>query len=256
MKTPLYERHAALGAKLVPFAGWEMPIQYQGILTEHRAVREHVGLFDVSHMGRIIIKGADAEKLLDHASTNRISGKADGTATYTVWCNAHGGCIDDLIVYKINNTSFFVIANAANRDKDLSHIKSLAKQLNANVEITNAYSRSGIIALQGPSAFPMLTSLLPEAASIKPMHFIELKNENLFISRTGYTGAGGFEFYGSADEIIEWWDLLLDKGQIIWIQPIGLGARDTLRLEMGFALYGHELADDIAPNESCVGLDD
>jgi aminomethyltransferase len=250
MRTPLYDRHIALGAKIVPFAGWEMPIQYKGILAEHQAVRQAVGLFDVSHMGRIHIRGPDAEQLLDFLSTNRITGKAPGSATYAVWCHAHGGSVDDTIVYKIDDTHFFIIANAGNRDKDLVHLGTQAQLQNANVEIEEIFSQAGILALQGPASFPLLTSLLPDVASLKPMRFLSLDNGKFFISRTGYTGAGGFELYGSASKIVEWWDQLMEKGQEYGIQPIGLGARDTLRLEMGFALYGHELSDTIAPNES------
>lgn len=252
MRTALYDRHLSLGAKIVPFAGWDMPIQYKGILAEHQAVRQAVGLFDVSHMGRIKVSGLDAERLLDYLSTNRIAGKSPGTAIYTVWCHAHGGSVDDVIVYKIDNTHFFVIANASNRDKDLAHLGAYASLLALDVEIQEVFSQAGVIALQGPSAFPLLESILPEVKSLKPMHFMQIGNgeKEFFVSRTGYTGAGGFEIYGSAQSIVEWWDLLMDHGQRYGIQPIGLGARDTMRLEMGFALYGHELSDAIAPSES------
>ncbi len=250
MRTVLYDRHIALGAKMVSFAGWEMPVQYKGVLAEHQAVRQTVGLFDISHMGRIKVDGSDAERLLDYISTNRLMGKAPGTATYTVWCYAHGGSVDDVIVYKRDANHFFIIANASNRDKDLVHLGTQAQLQEYEVEIQESFSQAGILALQGPLACPLLASLVPDVQSLKPMQFLSLGNEDFFISRTGYTGAGGFELYGSADKIVEWWDLLMEKGQAYGIQPIGLGARDTLRLEMGFALYGHELSDTIAPNES------
>lgn len=250
MKTALYDRHIALGAKMIPFAGWEMPVQYKGILAEHQAVRQAVGLFDISHMGRIKVQGPDAERLLDFLSTNRLTQKSPRTATYTVWCHAHGGSVDDVIIYKRDAANFFIIANASNRDKDLVHLGTQAQLQDYEVEIQEVFSQEGILALQGPSAFPLLASLVPEVQVLKPMQFLSLGNEDCFISRTGYTGAGGFEFYASADKIVEWWDLLMEKGQAYDIQPIGLGARDTLRLEMGFALYGHELSDTIAPNES------
>lgn len=250
MKTALYDQHVALGAKLVPFAGWEMPLQYKGILSEHQAVRQAVGLFDVSHMGRIHIQGPDVEQLLDFLSTHRIAGRKPGSAAYTVWCDAHGGSIDDVIVYKIDENHFFVIANASNRDKDLVHLSTQAQLQSFDVEIQETFSQAGILALQGPSAFPLLTSLLPEVQFLKPMHFLAFDNGNFFVSRTGYTGAGGFELYGLAQKIVEWWNLLMEEGRAYGIQPAGLGARDTLRLEMGFALYGHELSDTIAPNES------
>jgi aminomethyltransferase len=250
MRTALYDRHVALGAKIISFAGWEMPVQYQGILAEHQAVRQAVGLFDVSHMGRIAVQGPDAERLLDFLSTNRIVGKASGSATYTVWCHKHGGSVDDVIIYKKDENHFFVIVNASNRDKDLVHLGTQAELKKWEVDIQEVFSQAGILALQGPSALPLLKSLVPEVESLKPMHFLSFDHGHFFISRTGYTGAGGFEFYGSADKIVEWWDLLMEKGQAYGIQPVGLGARDTLRLEMGFALYGHELNDMIAPNES------
>lgn len=237
---------------MVPFAGWDMPVQYQGILAEHQTVRQAVGLFDVSHMGRIKVQGTDAERLLDFLSTNRIVGKTPGSATYTVWCHAHGGSVDDVIVYKISDTQFFVIANAGNRDKDLEHLATQAQLQHLDVEIQEVFSQAGILALQGPAAFPLMLSLVPEVETLKPMRFLSLGKESdeFFISRTGYTGAGGVELYGSAQRMVEWWDLLMDKGQAYGIQPVGLGARDTLRLEMGFALYGHELSDAIAPIES------
>jgi aminomethyltransferase len=251
MKSVLYDRHLALGAKMVTFAGWEMPVQYKGVLAEHKGVRQGVGLFDVSHLGRIKVSGPDAEQLLDFLSTNRIAGTSAGSVTYTVWCHPHGGSVDDVLVYKIDNTHFFVVVNAINRDKDLIHLGTQAQLQGFNVTIQEVYQQSGILALQGPAAFPLLASLVPEVASLKPMHFLSLKHKGeLFISRTGYTGAGGFEIDGSAKLIVEWWDTLMDKGQRYGILPAGLGARDTLRLEMGFALYGHELTDLIAPNES------
>lgn len=251
MKTPLYDRHIALGAKMVDFAGWEMPLQYKGVLAEHQAVRSSAGLFDVSHMGRIKVSGPDAERLLDYVSTNRIAGKSFGSATYAVWCNPHGGSVDDVIIYKVDETHFFVIVNAGNRDKDLLHLTTQAEFERCDVKIEECFSGTGILAIQGPASFPLLSSLIPQADSLKPMHFMQLNDgEELYLSRTGYTGAGGFELYGSAKKIIEWWDLLMEKGKVHCLQPCGLGARDMLRLEMGFALYGHELTDAIAPNES------
>ena len=236
---------------MVEFAGWEMPIQYQGVLAEHQAVRQAVGLFDVSHMGLIKVSGIDAERLLDFLSTNRITGKPSFSATYTVWCHAHGGCVDDVIIFKIDETHFFVIVNASNREKDLIHLGTYAELQKLTVKIEECFTGTGILALQGPSALPLLGSLVPEVYSLKPMQFLYFTQlGKLTISRTGYTGAGGFEIYGPAEKIGEWWDRLMEKGQAYGIQPVGLGARDTLRLEMGFALYGHELSDTIAPNES------
>lgn len=250
MKTALYDRHVALGAKMIPFAGWEMPVQYKGVIAEHQAVRQAAGLFDVSHMGRINVEGPDAERFLDYLSTNKIAGKEAGTATYTVWCHQDGGSVDDVIVYKQDNTHFFVIVNASNREKDLQHL--LSHQPNFNVHIQDCFRGQGILALQGPQAETILAAFFPSISSIKSMYFITVQDEGLplVLSHTGYTGAGGFELYGPEQLIIKYWDLLLEKGADCGIQPAGLGARDTLRLEMGFALYGHELTDHIAPIES------
>jgi len=253
MKTILNEQHRALGAKLVEFCGWEMPIQYKGVIQEHMAVRQHVGIFDVSHMGRILVEGNDAEDILDYLSTNALKNKQDGNATYTVWCNEEGMCVDDLIVYRESSTRFFVIVNAGNREKDLNHIQSHAKDW--DVKIIDRYKEDGIIAIQGPKAEELVISQFPEAKDVKPMHFMAVNYQGgrIILSRTGYTGAGGFEIYAPNNSIIKLWDLFLTKGEKEGIEPIGLGARDTLRLEKGYALYGHELSDKIAPNESVSG---
>lgn len=246
LKTVLYDRHVALGAKMVDFSGWLMPVQYQGIIPEHHAVRQHVGIFDVSHMGRILIQGDDAETFLDEISTNHIAGKPDFSATYTVWCNDAGGCIDDVIVYKQNSKQFFVIANAGNRQKDLEHLKRHSSRY--RLKVTDRFAENGILAIQGPDAVSLVTTLFPEASSLLPMHFCEVKyeNETILISTTGYTGASGFEIFAPNPVIVKLWDHFVKAGAV----PVGLGARDTLRLEMGYALYGHEISEKIAPNES------
>lgn len=251
MRTALYDRHCKLGAKLANFAGWEMPIQYKGVVAEHQAVRQTVGLFDVSHMGLISVQGTDAEKLLNKLSTNHIDGRPILSATYTVWCHESGGCVDDVMVYKSNFPDhFYVVFNAGNRQKDLKHILEQVKGM--NVQVQDHFLGKGILALQGPQATALLSSLYTGIAEIKPMRFITLQegDEQIMIARTGYTGAGGFEIFASNNQIIKLWDLLLQKGEMYGIEPVGLGARDTLRLEMGFALYGHELSDEIAPSES------
>ncbi|SPJ31604.1 unnamed protein product [Candidatus Protochlamydia amoebophila UWE25] len=250
MQTALYSRHLNLQGKMIDFAGWSMPIHYKGILAEHQAVREKVGLFDVSHMGKIDVRGPDAERFLDYLSTNRIMGKGSNTATYTVWCNSQGGSIDDVIIYRHSSTYFFVIVNASNRQKDLAHMQKQAAEF--QVTIQPQFENSGILALQGPFSFPLVDMLFPGNLSLKPMSFTSIQelDQPLILSRTGYTGAGGFEFYGTNEQIISLWDRLLNTGKTFGIEPIGLGARDTLRLEMGFALYGHEISDTIAPTES------
>lgn len=250
MKTILYDRHCALGARMVDFCGWEMPIQYKGIVQEHHAVRNAVGLFDVSHMGLIDIRGPQAEVFLDYVATNAIAGKHDYSATYTVLCNEEGFCIDDAIIYRVNSTEFFIVVNAGNRTKDLFHLQQEGDKF--DVEIHPRYEKEGILALQGPLAERLLIRFFPSIVNLKPMHFIEVQDEDalLIISRTGYTGAGGFELYAPNERILFWWDTLLKGGEVEGIVPAGLGARDTLRLEMGYALYGHEINESIAPTES------
>lgn len=248
--TALYHRHCALGAKMVEFSGWKMPVYYQGIIPEHHAVRTHVGLFDVSHMGRILVEGPDAEPFLDFISTNTIAGKPDASATYTVWSMASGGTVDDVIVYKRDTTHFFVIANAGNRDKDLAHLLQESKSF--DVKISTKYSEEGILALQGPSAMQLMSQLFPEAKALPHMRFsfMNFEGQQVIVSNTGYTGEQGVEIYASNASIVRLWDRLMQEGASYGIVPVGLGARDTLRLEMGYALYGHELSEEIAANES------
>ena len=250
MKTALNNQHHALGAKLIDFCGWEMPVQYKGIIQEHCAVRQKAGIFDVSHMGRILVYGPQAEPFLDYLSTNTIAGKPDLSATYTVWCNPSGGSVDDVIIYKQNSTHFFVIVNACNRKKDLEHLIQYSRQFNVNLQ--DRYHEDSILAVQGPSAIKIINRIFPEAAAIKPMHFTNLDyhGEQIILSATGYTGAGGFEIYAPHNSIISLWDQILTEGKNEGITPVGLGARNTLRLERGYALYGHELNDNIAANES------
>lgn len=250
MKTALWEKHHVLGAKMVEFGGWEMPLSYKGILQEHLAVRERVGIFDVSHMGRVRVSGNDAEKFLDYLSTNKVADKANFSSLYTILPSEKGGCIDDVIIYREGANDFFIIVNASNRQKDLEHLQNYGKLF--DVEIKPRFSEEGILAVQGPKAEELLSNFFREAKGIKPMHFasIAFKRENLILSRTGYTGADGFEIYAPNKIIVELWQNILDEGKQYGIEPAGLGARDTLRLEMGYALYGHEISDDIAPTES------
>lgn len=250
MKTSLYEHHRALNAKMVDFGGWEMPLQYKGIIHEHLAVRSKVGIFDVSHMGRITIEGLGAEALLDYLSSNQISKKKDGTVTYTVWCNEDGMCVDDLLVYRVSKTQFFVIVNASNREKDLNHL--LHYSAGRDVIINDKYHEEGILAVQGPNAMVLVSHLFHDAEFLKPMTFYmdNYEGDPVIISRTGYTGAGGVEISAPNETIVLIWEALLAEGKEYGIEPIGLGARDTLRLEMGYALYGHELTEKIPLTET------
>ncbi len=231
MRTALYDQHVALGAKMVDFAGWEMPLQYQGVIQEHLAVREKVGVFDVSHMARIEIRGEKAGEFLNYLSTNIISSKPY-KATYTVWCDEQGMCIDDLIVYKVDDQHYFVVVNASNRQKDLDHLKKYASDL----EIIPKFEDE-ILAIQGPLAKAALIKHFPQIEDLRPMQFMQ--HNSLYIAATGYTGSGGYEVYGPSLSTL--FSSLIEEG----VEPIGLAARDTLRLEMGFALYGHELTEKI-----------
>jgi aminomethyltransferase len=233
MKSPLYERHVALGAKMVDFAGWQMPLQYKGILQEHLAVRNKGGLFDVSHMGRVAVSGKEAFPFLDYLSTNSLRGA--GKATYTCWCDEAGGTVDDLLVYCENPTSYFVVLNASRKEADLAHMRRSAAQF--DVVIDPVFENEGILAYQGPEAVAF-------APHLKPMQFE--RRGDLIVAATGYTGSGGVEIFGPKSAIVSLWDELIAKG----VEPIGLGARDTLRLEKGYALYGHELSETISPLES------
>lgn len=251
MRTSLYDEHAHLGAKFIDFGGWEMPLHYsQGIIAEHHAVRNKTGIFDVSHMGRVAIEGPDAEVLLDRMSTNIICGKPDYSAVYTVWCDEQGGSVDDLIAYRYNAQRYFVIVNASNRAKDVAHLRQQAKGF--AVEINECFHGEGILAVQGPHAKGLVVELFPAAASLKPMRFVEATyhGQQLIIAETGYTGAKGVELYVPQSILIDVWKTLLQQGSQSGLVPVGLGARDTLRLEMGYALYGHELSNTIAPTES------
>lgn len=235
MKTPLFDQHVELGAKMIPFAGWEMPLQYRrGIAHEVEAVRKRAGKFDVSHMGRISIQGEDTLSFLDFLSVNRILGKAPGASVYTVFCNEAGQAVDDLLVYIVDSSHAFIVCNAANREVDLEHLKNHVS--NYRVKI-HPHFEEGILSLQGP----LSSELFSEAALLPKMHFMQ--KGALIVSRTGYTGEDGFEFYGPTDEIKKLWEALP-------AEPCGLGSRDVLRLEMGYALYGHELSKEIGPLES------
>lgn len=249
MRTVLYDKHIALGAKMVDFTGWEMPLSYKGIISENHAVRNRAGIFDISHMGRIQVIGNDAELFMDYLSTNAIKGKKEGSATYTVWCRDNGMCVDDVLVYKKTSQQFFVVANASNREKDFAHLIEQAASFDVHIEDR---FNDAIIAVQGPKAENIANRIFPGASEIKPMHFKSMvfQGEEIILSRTGYTGSGGYEILGSPNSISCLWDVFLLEGRDEGIEPAGLGARDTLRLEMGYALYGHELSEGIAANES------
>ncbi|HZY64263.1 MAG TPA: glycine cleavage system aminomethyltransferase GcvT [Rubrobacteraceae bacterium] len=249
-RTPLYEEHKNLGAKLVDFAGYEMPVQYEGIKAEHKVVRERAGLFDVSHMGEAVFRGPDAEKAVQRLVTRDVSRQEEGQAGYCAVCYDDGGTVDDVIVYK-RPDGFLVVVNAANREKDLEHFRENVKDL--DVELTDESDDWALLALQGPEAVQILQNFAEEDLSaIKPFRFIEsaIGGAPAIVSRTGYTGEDGFELYIRPDDAPDTWRKLIEAGAA----PAGLGARDTLRLEAGMCLYGNELDPETTPLEAGIGF--
>ncbi|MGQ0815909.1 MAG: glycine cleavage system aminomethyltransferase GcvT [Gemmatimonadota bacterium] len=253
-RTPLYGEHAAAGAKLVPFAGYEMPVQYRtGILAEHQAVRTRAGLFDVSHMGEIEVRGPQALDLVQYVTTNDASKLVVGQAQYSVICREDGGCIDDCIVYRLEDV-YMIVVNASNRDKDRDWIEHHARDF--AVEVTDKSDEIALIALQGPRAQGILSGLTDVALdSIPYYHFGtgEVAGVPAVISRTGYTGEDGFELYVNDRDAVKLWRHLLSAGAGDGLIPAGLGARDSLRLEMGYALYGNDIDDRHTPLEAGLG---
>lgn len=248
VKTCLHDRHVKLGALMSPFGGFDMPIQYAGITEEHNAVRQNVGVFDVSHMGEVRVKGPDAYKFVSHIFVNDVTGAPDGQIFYGMMCYENGGTVDDLLVYKVNDEEYFLVINAANIDKDVDWIRSNREGF--DVEIDHLSDSLGELAIQGPDAERVVTEVLGiDCADLAFYTFKEItyKGKPVIISRTGYTGEDGFEIYCDHDLTVEIWDMLLASGQV---EPCGLGCRDTLRFEVGLPLYGDELTDDITPVEA------
>lgn len=252
-KTCLYDSHVALGAKMSPFAGFMMPIQYSSITEEHNAVRHAVGMFDVSHMGEIFVSGPDAEKFVNHIFTNEIRGFEPGKVLYGMMLHPDGGVVDDLLVYReFEPDHFLLVVNAANIDKDYEWI--LAQTEGYDVKVVNDSDNWGQIAVQGPGAEKVVTEVLglAEAAELTFYTYYEAQwnGHRMVVSRTGYTGEDGFELYTTCEDIKEIWKKLLDNGVV----PCGLGCRDTLRFEAGLPLYGDELSDTITPIEAGLGM--
>lgn len=254
-KTPLYDTHVECGGKIVPFAGYLLPVQYQGVIAEHNAVRNDAGLFDVSHMGEITCTGKDALANLNYLLTNDYTTMYDGQARYSPMCNENGGVVDDLIVYKVRDDHYFIVVNAANKDKDFAWMKAHAF---GDAVFTDISEEVAQIALQGPKAEAILRKLTNEEdipEKYYSCHFHRtIGGMDCIISRTGYTGEDGFEFYLAAADAPKFWNLLLETGKEEHLIPCGLGARDTLRLEAGMPLYGHEMDDEISPRETGLGI--
>ena len=253
--TSLTEKHISLGAKMVPFAGYNMPVQYAGLMQEHHCVRNDVGVFDVSHMGEFWISGPNAFDLIQYATSNDVSKLFDGKVQYSCLPNATGGSVDDLLVYRVNEEMYLLVVNASNIDKDWNHLSELNKEFGATM--VNKSEETSLLAVQGPKAAEALQSLTDMNLSEMEYYTFKIGTfagvENVVVSTTGYTGAGGFEIYFPNENANEMWDKIFAAGAPQGIEPIGLGARDTLRLEMGFCLYGNDINDTTSPLEAGLG---
>ena len=251
-RTCLYDKHVALGALISPFGGFDMPIQYTNIVDEHNAVRQACGIFDVSHMGEVLVTGEESEAFVNYIFTNDISNAPDGKIFYGMMCHHSGGVVDDLLVYKMGENRYFLVINASNIDKDVAWITEQAK--NFDVVVENQSEKYGEVAVQGPASEEIVERLLGIKCSDLLFYTckeVEIEGETIIISRTGYTGEDGFEIYGSHAFTNQVWDKLVGSGDV---KPCGLGCRDTLRFEVGLPLYGDELSDEITPLEAGLGM--
>ena len=252
--TALTHKHIELGAKMVPFAGYSMPVQYEGVTLEHETVRNGVGVFDVSHMGEFILRGPNALDFLQKFSSNDASKLFDGKAQYSCMPNGKGGIVDDLIIYRISEEEYFLVVNASNIEKDWNWISSLNEM---NVDMSNVSDEYTLLAIQGPQAASSMQSLTEVNLSDMKYYTFEYAEfagiKDVMISATGYTGSGGFEIYVKNEDAEELWDAVFVAGKEFGIKPIGLAARDTLRLEMGFCLYGNDINDHTSPLEAGLG---
>jgi len=252
--TSLSQVHIDLGAKMVPFAGYNMPVLYKNLIQEHHAVRNSVGVFDVSHMGEVYITGPQAYALVEYITSNDVSSLSDGRVQYSCMPNDEGGIVDDLLVYRFNEEKYLLVINASNIDKDVAWMTEQNEKFGAT--ITNASDDYSLLAVQGPNAIHTLQKLTSVNLSEIPYyHFVEgnLAGIEMIISNTGYTGAGGFELYVKNNEALTLWNEVFKAGEEFSIEPCGLGARDTLRLEKGFCLYGNDINDSTSPIEAGLG---
>lgn len=254
-RTPLFDEHKQLGARIVPYAGWEMPVQFKGLVDEHHAVRTAAGLFDVSHMGELVLQGEHAESVIDYLVTNDIKKLEDGQAIYTCACNEDGNILDDLIVYRVAHDRFLVVCNAGNRDKIAAHFRKAAEH---HCQFEDVSDKTAMVALQGPRAMEILALAGAEAAQCSELahfHFRDaiVANVQATVARTGYTGEDGVEIFCRSEDAPQLWRLLLDLGRPLGLQPAGLGARDTLRLEVRLSLYGNDIDETTNPYEAGLG---
>lgn len=254
LKTPLYEVHEKAGGKIVPFAGYLLPVQYEGVIAEHLAVRNAAGLFDVSHMGEITMKGKGALASLNHLLTNDFTNMPVGKVRYSVMCYEDGGTVDDLLVYKFGDEDYYIVVNASNRHKDFEHMK---KNILPDTQIEDISDSVAQVAIQGPKARDIMLKVMNEE-DIPEKYYtakrdVDIAGMNCLISYTGYTGEAGYEIYTANENAEKLWNLLMENGKDFGLIPCGLGARDTLRLEASMPLYGHEMDETITPLET--GLD-
>jgi aminomethyltransferase len=249
LRTSLFDEHVRLGGKMVPFAGWEMPVQYTSVKDESLAVRSHVGVFDVSHMGEFFLEGKDAEAFADYLVTNDVLGAETGKAVYSPLCRENGTVVDDLIIYKLSPGKVLICVNASNIQKDFDWMKSKHEGFQCN--LTNKSDEYSLLALQGPKSFAVLKSLLKDLPDIEYYSVFETKlgSDAVIVARTGYTGEDGFEIFASHDCIKSLWTSFMATGVV----PCGLAARDVLRLEVCYPLYGHELNDEVNPYDAALG---
>lgn len=246
-QTCLYDKHVALGALISPFGGFDMPIQYTNIVDEHNAVRQHCGVFDVSHMGEVLVSGKDAERYVNHVFTNDVRNMPNGKILYGMMCYEDGGVVDDLLVYKMADDKFFLVINAANIDKDWAWIQQQSKGF--DITLDHQSDQYGELAIQGPEAEQVMEQVL--GVPCKELVFYTFKTiDDIIVSRTGYTGEDGFEIYAAPNAIRTYWDQLMAAN----IKPCGLGCRDTLRFEVGLPLYGDELSESITPIMAGLGI--
>ncbi|RHW41081.1 glycine cleavage system aminomethyltransferase GcvT [Neobacillus notoginsengisoli] len=255
-RTPLFEAYKEYGGKTIDFGGWELPVQFSGIKEEHEAVRTKAGLFDVSHMGEIEVKGADSLKFLQKMMTNDVSKLRDGAVQYTAMCYENGGTVDDLLIYRMGADHYLLVVNASNTDKDYEWLKD---HLEGDVTMENLSDQTAQIAIQGPLAEQVLQKLasednLSEIGFFKFKDEVDLKGAKALVSRTGYTGEDGFEIYCDPADVAMLWKEVLEAGKEEGVLPCGLGARDTLRFEANLVLYGHEISPEISPLEGGVGF--
>lgn len=255
-KTVLNQVHRDFGARMVEFGGWDMPVQYTGVIAEHLAVRSAAGLFDVSHMGEIEVSGPDAFAFLQFATINDLNSLVDGQVQYSALCYPDGGIVDDITLYRFGAEKFMLCVNAANRDKDFAWLQKLAARRKGDYQLVDRGDEFAQLALQGPKAAAILGPMTSaDLLSLQTYHFCEsdVAGMPMLISRTGYTGEDGFELYCAPEDAVALWQALMDDGVSQGLVPVGLGARDTLRLEKAYALYGHELSAEILPLEARLG---